>query len=392
MGDEGHAKPSDGSSPVPAQAPLTAIKPSDQHVMTALPAGTKRAAALSADDLITLNEEIAGMARAGLPLDQGLAALAREMGRGRLRHVTAQLAADLQAGQPLPEALKRQGNKVPPFYAAVVSAGIRTGRVSEVLGTLTIYTRALAELRATVLGALYYPAIVILVALALFGIVFFFLMPQYEQFFNDFKLQMPALTRFVIAVSKHPLLYVGLPLLVVLLIVLGVRLALGATERGRHTWVRLGYAIPLAGTLVRAARLSAFTELLAILVDHAVPLPEAFRLAGAASSDPVLADGARQIEQDLARGETLGEALHRQALVPELVAWMTAVGELRGSLGPTLHQVAALYRRQAEMRAAVLKSVLPPILVLLTATVVVVLFVFAVMVPMLQLLQGLSNN
>src|SRR6202521_4814902 len=92
-----------------------------------------RAAGLSADDLITLNEEIAGMARAGLPLDKGLAALAREMGRGRLQKVTAQLAADLEAGHPLPEAIERQGKRMPLFYAGLVEAGVRAGRVSEVL-------------------------------------------------------------------------------------------------------------------------------------------------------------------------------------------------------------------------------------------------------------------
>ena len=93
------------------------------------------------DDLTILNEEIAGMARAGLPLDKGLAALARDMGRGRLRKVTAQLAADLKAGQPLPQAIERQGTHVPPFYAGLIEAGIRSGRITEVLATMTMYGR-----------------------------------------------------------------------------------------------------------------------------------------------------------------------------------------------------------------------------------------------------------
>src|SRR5438105_1265231 len=97
---------------------------------------------LSAEDLITLNEEIAGMARAGLPLDQGLTALAREMGRGRLRQVTQQLANDLRAGFTLPQALERQQGRVPPFYAALLSAGIRSGRIGAVLSTLTLYARS----------------------------------------------------------------------------------------------------------------------------------------------------------------------------------------------------------------------------------------------------------
>src|SRR5208282_5756706 len=84
-----------------------------------------------------LNEEIAGMARAGLPLDQGLAALAREMGGGRLRQVTAELADDLRRGKTLPEALERQGDRVPPYYSSLVMAGVRTGRIGDVLTTLT---------------------------------------------------------------------------------------------------------------------------------------------------------------------------------------------------------------------------------------------------------------
>src|SRR5205823_401007 len=112
---------------------------------------------LSADDLITLNEEIAGMAKAGLPLDQGLAALAHEMGRGRLQKVTAQLADDLKQGRTLPEAIARQGDRMPPFYASLVTAGIRTGRIADVLATLTTYARTLRDLRAAVVEALFYP-------------------------------------------------------------------------------------------------------------------------------------------------------------------------------------------------------------------------------------------
>src|SRR5438874_4594108 len=109
---------------------------------------------LSPDDLITLNEEIAGMARAGLPLDQGLAALAKEMGRGRLQQVTEALARDLREGHTLPEALARQKNRVPAFYASLVSAGARTGRMSDIIATLTVYARSLANLRSIIIDAL----------------------------------------------------------------------------------------------------------------------------------------------------------------------------------------------------------------------------------------------
>src|SRR4051812_28391534 len=123
---------------------------------------------MNAEDLIALNEEIAGMARAGLPLDQGLAALAREMDGGQLRRVTQALADDLRAGRTLPEALKRQAGQVPPFYSALVYAGVRSGRIAEVLATLTRYARSLQELRSTVVSAVFYPAVVLAFCLGLF--------------------------------------------------------------------------------------------------------------------------------------------------------------------------------------------------------------------------------
>src|SRR5437016_1735491 len=108
---------------------------------TATPPHARATLPLSADDLITLNEEIASMAKAGLPLDQGLALVARELGRGSLRSATQQLADDLRAGYTLPDAMSRQNGRIPPYYAALVTAGVRTGRLHDVLNTVTIYAR-----------------------------------------------------------------------------------------------------------------------------------------------------------------------------------------------------------------------------------------------------------
>ena len=107
---------------------------------------------MNPEELITLNEEIAGMARAGLPLDQGLAALAREMTRGRLKQATVEIAGELKAGRTLPEALANQGSRVPPFYAGLVEAGIRSGRLGEVMATLTIYARSVSDLEMMITG------------------------------------------------------------------------------------------------------------------------------------------------------------------------------------------------------------------------------------------------
>jgi type II secretory pathway component PulF len=346
---------------------------------------------MTADDLIALNDEIAAMARAGLPLDQGLAALARDMGRGQLRTVTTQLAADLRAGQSLPEALQRQGSRVPPFYASLVEAGVRSGRVAEVLATLTEYARAMAGLRTTIVDAILYPAVVLLFAAAILAALIGYLVPQYGEVYHQFGMTLPALTEAVLVICRHADACVLAPLLVLLGALLLVWAALAGTERGRSFWTQAVYSLPIIGSLIRAARLAAFAELLAILVDYELPLPRAFHLAGAASSDPFLAAGARRAEQDLKEGLPLSPSLREHLHLPELIAWMTAVGERRGELGRALHQVAELYRRQVERRAALLRTVLPPFLIVATAGVVVGLFVIALILPLVKLLEGLSK-
>jgi type II secretory pathway component PulF len=376
------------TEPEPSAAPANEPAPPATEPGLSPPAR----APLSAEDLIALNEEIAGMARAGLPLDQGLAALAREMGRGRLRQVTKRLADDLGAGFTLPQALERQQGRVPAYYAALLAAGIRSGRIAEVLATLTLYARSLADFRSALISALVYPAVVLVLGLAVLVLVATLILPEFVDVFRKMQLRLPPLTQALVFVGEHPLEILVLPPAVLLVGLVSVRWWLRSTGRGRMLWARLVYAVPLAGTLIRSARLAAFTDLLGILVDQSVPLPEALRLAGQASSDPLLAEGVKQVEADLNQGQPLGEALGRQKLVPQLVVWMTRFGERQGTLGSALHHIAQMYRRQAEARAALLRTILPPLLIVILAGLLAAVFIFGLMGPMYKLLEGLGGG
>ena len=140
----------------------------------------KKFGALTPDQLIYLNEEIAGMARAGLPLEEGLASIAREMSRGNLKEATQLLAQDLKQGKSLPEAIAAQQGRVPKFYSSLMNAGIRGGNLPEVLSLLTTYARSLSDLSSVVYTALLYPMMVILIAILLTVIIMIFVMPQIQ--------------------------------------------------------------------------------------------------------------------------------------------------------------------------------------------------------------------
>ncbi len=358
---------------------------------TATPPPPKPPATLTADDLAALNDEIAAMARAGLPLDQGLAHLAKEMGSGRLRLVTARLAADLHAGKTLPDALAAQGTSLPPFYGSLVAAGIRSGRLGDVLATLTLYARTLSELRATVINSLLYPCIILVLS---FGLLFTWLViwgPQFQKTYHDFRLRLPWATEMLFKFIDHPYIILGVPAGILLAVVVAA-LVLRRSENGRLRVAKIIYAIPLVGTLVHSARLAAFVDLLGILVDHKVPLPEAFRLASAASSDPLLRVGATRVCDKLDRGETLAIGLRDERLVPDFLAWMAGMGERNQRLADTLRQTAAFYRKQAETRASLFRTVFPAVALIAVAIFVVTFVVIVLIAPMLGLIDGLSGG
>lgn len=378
---------------IPPASPAEAPSPNrpDEAIQVLKPSGVGLAA-LTLDDLAMLNEEIAGMAKAGLPLDKGLEALAKEMGGGgNLQQITARLAADLQAGLTLPEALQKLTPSIPPFYASLMAAGIRSGRLHDVLATLTVYIRTLSGLYMNIVGALFYPAAVLTLVFVLLMFFCFGVLPLFEGLYAEFRLQVPPTTRLAIILGSHPILFFVMPPAIVIGTLFVCWLWLRRTPNGQRRWSQLLYSIPIAGTLVRSARMAAYTELLGILVRFEVPLPEAIQLAGRASSDPVIRQGTAVIDEEIQQGKTLGEALGQRRLLPTMVTWMLVFGEKQGNLATSLTHVSEMFRRQVDLRANLLRNVLPSFLILFVGVPITVLFLVVTIVPLIALLNGLSG-
>src|SRR5262249_21721800 len=146
--------------------------------------------------------------------------------------------------------------------------------------------------------ALFYPIVVMIFATGLLVGLVFVVLPQFDQIFHDFQMRLPAVTEFVLTVGRHPA-PILFPTAVAVAWVMLMWLVLRLTARGRRMWAWMLYTVPVAGTLIRAARLSCFADLLAVLIEYELPLPEAFRLAGAASADPLMAHHAEEIHAQL---------------------------------------------------------------------------------------------
>ena len=156
--------------------------------------------AMTLDQLVALNDEMAALVRAGVPLPEGLSQLSQEL-PGHLGRNASQLSEQLIAGKPLDQAVRELGDRFAPVYSAIILAGVRSGRLPAALESLSTTLHRLADIRRSFSVAMLYPMIVLLVAS---GLLLFSLsrpIPVVVHFYEAFELRQPAVFQFLLAIA-----------------------------------------------------------------------------------------------------------------------------------------------------------------------------------------------
>jgi len=343
------------------------------------------------DELIALNDEIVALTRAGIPLERGLLAAGRDL-PGRLRGIATALGERMSRGESLPEALESSGAAVPTVYRAVVEAGLRSGRLSTALEGLAAYARGFAEARRSVILALWYPLLVIVLAYGLFLGIVTLVIPRFVAAFQSFGLPINWSLRLLHRLGEAawvwgPLLPIGLVLLVAAGAVSGRATALGGGGVfGMLRW------LPWTGSMLRGYEAASYADVLALLVEHQVPYPRALVLAGEASGDPAMAGSSRKIAEAVERGLPPGEADDAKSAFPPLLKWLLLGGSREANFVDSLRQMADRYRGKARNRSEALRIFLPTFLLFGLGATATFLYALALFIPLTSLWSSLSNQ
>jgi len=320
---------------------------------------------MTLDDLIALNDEIAALVRAGVPLEQGLAELGGDL-PGRMGQLAALLAERTARGEPLAQVVMDQTIGFPLAYRAVVEAGIKAGRLPAALEAVAGSASRLTEThRAAVIAAIY-PLLVFTVA---WGCLMFFarvIAPSLAATF--LALGVPGHRFFVtVAWIGRGSWYWGPVVPAAAVLFLAAWWFASTRASILHSrwcdWL-LGW-LPWMGPMLRWSRSAAFLEVLALLVENRVPLDEAIRLAADASGDP--------------------------RTLPPLVNWLMLAAGRDGALLPALRHAAETYRRRARHQSDLVRIFLPVVLTVCvggSATLVYAVALFGPYTAMLRWLAG----
>ena len=333
----------------------------------------------NATALAIWTRQLAGLVSSGLPLERALTALSEEADDERQHHLVAMLRAEVNAGATFARALSQHPREFSNIYCAVIGAGEHSGSLGLVLERLADDLEERQALKAKLVGAALYPAIVIV--LFLVGYV----VPQVASVFAGTKRALPFLTVAMLALSDLVRSY-GLALLVALvLIAISARWAL-ARAAFRQKFDAAWLTLPLVGKLARGYNAARFAGTLAMLAGAGVPILKALQAAAETLHNTAMRADALDALVLVREGAPLASALAQKKRFPGLLAMFARLGEQTGQLPVMLQRAATQLSTEVQRRAMQLATILEPLLIVAMGL-VVMLIVLAVLLPIIQLNQ-----
>lgn len=381
------AKAARGLLRAQAMVPLT-VEP---VVATAKGAGAGAGSSLfaprvfNATRLAIWTRQIAGLVSSGLPLERALTALTDEAEDEKQRNLVASLRAEVNAGASFARALAQHPREFSDIFVAVIGAGEQSGHLGGVLERLADDLEESQALKAKLVGAALYPAIVTLVAIAIVVFLVSYVVPQVASVFAGSKRSLPFLTVAMLALSSVVRSYGWVMLLTIILIAIGGRFAL-ANARFREKFDAAWLNLPLVGRLSRGYNAARFASTLAMLASAGVPILKALQAAAETLSNRAMRADALDALVLVREGAPLASALAQKKRFPGLLGMFARLGEQTGQLPVMLQRAATQLSVEVQRRAMALATILEPLLIVAMGG-VVMLIVLAVLLPIIQLNQ-----
>jgi type IV pilus assembly protein PilC len=339
----------------------------------------------NADEQRLLLQSVGDAAICRVPLEVSLAALAEEKGDPRLAAAAERLAARLQEGATIHDAIDSLDHELPAEVAGLLRAGIESGDLG---GTFTRFGQqslAAERFNRRIRAALAYPLLILGILVPLLLFLSIYVIPMFGDIYRDFNLDLPTITELVLQTAKQlPTLVFG-----IVLFVIGVPLILRILG-GRWLLHRVRFSLPLVGRLWMWAGQREFAAHLATFLGLGLSMPRAVDHTAQVLSDRNLARACRRVSSRLESGETLSSSLDKSIHFDRSLIALIGWGEKHGALPEALGVASDLFDDQVEQQAALVRRVLPP-LTLVTVATLMFFVIIGLMIPMVTLIENLTK-
>jgi len=320
---------------------------------------------------------------------RSLKILEGQMRPGTLKNALIDVVDDVESGSTLSEAFGKHPKCFDRLYVNMVKAGEAGGALEVILRRLAEFKEKAQSLARRIKGAMVYPCVVIFVAVAILSFIMIFIIPKFEKIFEDFRMKLPWITEMLIATSRWFVrFWYILPLfpVAVWLILKLIRL----NRAGAYILDKIKLSLPVSGQIVEKTVVARTMRTLGTLIASGVPILEALAIVRETSMNVVFEEAYQRVYESIREGETIAQPLKESRLVDDMVVNMIDVGEETGDLDTMLNKIAEVYDEEVDVLVESLISLLEPIMIVVLGFIVGTI-VIALFMPLLALLEGLSN-
>ena len=302
------------------------------------------------------------LVRSGVPILEGLSDLRDSLEHPRFREVVASLIESIEGGQRLSQAMDGQPKVFNKVFVSLIRAGETSGRLPEVLKSLTESLKWEDELASQTKKLIMYPAFVGTVVIGATFFLMLYMVPQLKLFVKNMGQVLPLQTKILFFVSDLMVSYWYVILLLPLIAVAGVRIALTTNPLARIRFDAAKLRIPLIGEILRKIILSRFANTFALLYASGIPILDSIRTTQDVVGNLVIRRGLERVEQLIVEGQNVTAAFHSIGLFPPLVIRMLRVGESTGALDDALMNVSYFYNRDVKESVEKVQQLIEPML------------------------------
>lgn len=325
---------------------------------------------ISTKDIAFFSRQMATMMKSGVPIVGSLEIIASGHKNPRMKKMVDQIRTDIEGGSSLYEAISKHPVQFDELYRNLVKAGEGAGVLETVLETVATYKENIEALKGKIKKALFYPAMVMAVALIVSSILLVWVVPQFEDVFKGFGAELPAFTQMIVAASRFMVAYWWLLLLVLIGTIGGFIFAYKRSPSMQHGMDRLILKVPIIGQIMHNSSVARFSRTLAVTFRAGVPLVEALDIVAGATGNSVYEKAVLRMRDDVAVGYPVNMAMKQTNLFPHMVIQMTAIGEEAGALDAMLFKVAEYFEQEVNNAVDALSSLLEPLIMVFIGTIV----------------------
>jgi len=326
--------------------------------------------AVGAKDIAFFSRQMAIMMKSGVPIVSSLEIIASGHKNPRMRKLVETIRTDIEGGSSLHEAISKHPVQFDELYRNLVRAGEGAGVLETVLDTIANYKENIEALKGKIKKALFYPVMIIAVAIIVSAILLLFVVPQFEEVFKGFGAELPAFTQMIVAASRFMVSYWWVMLAVVIGSLFGFIYTYKRSPKMQHTMDRLILKVPVIGQIMNNSAIARFARTTAVTFKAGVPLVEALGIVAGATGNKVYEEKVLRMRDDVSVGYPVNMAMKQVNLFPHMVVQMTAIGEEAGALDTMLFKVAEYYEQEVNNAVDALSSLLEPIIMVFIGTIV----------------------